>query len=87
MAVTTFTLPTGTKFRTQSHRRFVVVAEYTPGKPVIEYRTDVMSRAITRAAKIGLRAHVVDTLDSTVRIPGMYHPATRTRTPERWVMA
>ena len=69
MAATTLTLPTGSKIRTQSTRRYVVVAEYSPGKPVIEYRTDDLNRAITRQAKIGLRAVVVDTVGRKVRTP------------------
>jgi hypothetical protein len=68
MAVGTFHLPGGTKVRSSSARRFVVVVRPTRAeyKPYIEYRTDDVHRAIARARKVGLAAVVVDTVGHKV---------------------
>jgi hypothetical protein len=81
MAAGTFRLPSGTKLRTQSNRRYVVVAEYVPGKPCIEYRTSDYSRAIARQSKIGLRALVVDTVRRRVLVRHRWDQ------PREWVEA
>jgi hypothetical protein len=78
MTTTTMTLPSGTKFRSQSSRRFVLVQEFVPGKPVTLYRTDVLDRAV-KALRKHSGATVVDTVGRKARIevriptrPGRY---------------
>jgi hypothetical protein len=64
---TTHILPTGTKFRSASSRRFVVVVEYVPGAPKTVYRTDDVHRAIGKASKFS-GGIVVDTVGRKARV-------------------
>ena len=82
----TLTLPSGTKVRSQSSRRFVVVTEYTSGKAVIRYRTDDVHRAVAFAARKGDADYtIVDTLGRKVRVfaPDSYGGGTSWK----WVAA
>lgn len=75
MASGTFKLPSGSKIRTGSSRRFVVVVEFVPGKPFVDYRTDELGRAWARIEKRnGTKAAViVDTIGRKVSGPGGGH--------------
>jgi len=70
MAAGTFKLPSGTTFRSQSNRRFVVVTEYVPGKATILYRTDNVGNAVQRVKNLAnnrVTATIVDTVGHKVR--------------------
>jgi hypothetical protein len=82
MAAGTFTLLSGSKLRTGSARRFVVVAEHVAGNPFVEYRTDDLARAVNRAAKLS-GSVVVDTVDRKVRVRDLDNLSGR----YRWVDA
>jgi len=60
----TYTLPSGDKVRPQSQRRFVVVSTFIKGRPFVQYRTDVLQRALARATS---QDWIIDQVEGDMR--------------------